>query len=160
MRICRLVSLALVWVISASATLLGASRPNVLVFYTDDQGTLDAHCYGAEDLKTPNMDRLAREGVRFTQAYAHTVCCPSRAALITGRHPQRSNVNSWTQGRIHGPKGRNLALEETTLAEALKGAGYATGLFGKWHMGAHRDFGPTRQGFDAFFGHRSGFIDN
>jgi len=160
MRTGRLLNLALIFVIITSVTLLGAPRPNVLVFYTDDQGTLDAHCYGAEDLKTPNMDRLAREGVRFTQAYAHTVCCPSRAALITGRHPQRSNVNSWTQGRIHGKKGRNLALEEITLAEALKGAGYATGLFGKWHMGAHRDFGPTCHGFDTFFGHRSGFIDN
>lgn len=144
----------------ANVSIAAAVRPNVLVFYTDDQGTLDAHCFGAKDLVTPNMDRLAREGVRFTQAYAHTVCCPSRAALMTGRHPQRSNVNSWTQGRIHGEQGRNLAREETTLAETLKKAGYATGLFGKWHIGAHRDFGPTCQGFDTFFGHRSGFIDN
>ena len=136
------------------------TAPNVVIFYTDDQGTLDVNCYGSTDLVTPNMDRLAAEGIRFTQAYAHTVCCPSRAALITGRHPQRSNINSWAQGRLYGPQGRNLALEETTLAEALQSAGYETALFGKWHIGAHPDFGPTRQGFDQFFGIRSGFIDN
>ena len=64
-------------------------RPNVVVLFTDDQGTLDAKCYGSDDLETPNLDRLAASGIRFTQAYAHTVCCPSRAALLTGRHPQR-----------------------------------------------------------------------
>jgi arylsulfatase A-like enzyme len=64
-------------------------QPNVIILYTDDQGTLDASCYGAEDLHTPNIDRLSRTGVKFTQAYAHTVCCPSRAAMLTGRAPQR-----------------------------------------------------------------------
>ncbi|MDA3924873.1 MAG: sulfatase-like hydrolase/transferase [Kiritimatiellae bacterium] len=135
-------------------------KPNVIIFYTDDQGMLDVNCFGSPDLLTPNMNRLARNGVRFTQAYAHTVCCPSRAALLTGRHPQRSNVNSWVQSRMHGPKGRNLALAEITLAETLQTAGYTTGLFGKWHLGAHPEHGPTCQGFDEFFGHRGGFIDN
>ena len=125
-----------------------ADRPNVVIFYTDDQGTLDVNCYGSKDLMTPNMDQLAATGVRFTQAYAHTVCCPSRAALLTGRHPQRSNINSWAQSRLIGPTGRNMALEETTLAEALSNAGYATAIFGKWHVGARRGFGPRRQGFD------------
>ncbi len=64
-------------------------KPNVVIFYTDDQGTLDAHCYGSKDLYTPVMDKLAKTGTRFTQAYAHTVCCPSRAMLLTGRHPCR-----------------------------------------------------------------------
>ena len=81
-----------------------AAPPNVVVFLTDDQGTLDANCYGSKDLYTPAMDRLAATGVRFTQAYAHTVCCPARAALLTGRHPQRSGVNHWTQGDMNGPK--------------------------------------------------------
>lgn len=139
---------------------LQAEKPNVVIFYTDDQGTLDVNSFGSKDLMTPSFDRLAQEGVCFTQAYAHTVCCPSRAALITGRYPQRSNINSWAQGRTWGPKGRNLALEEVTLAEALKSAGYATGLFGKWHIGSHPDHGPKKQGFDEFFGIRSGFIDN
>ena len=139
---------------------MAAKRPNVVILYTDDQGTLDAKCYGSSDLHTPHMDRLARDGVRFTQAYAHTVCCPSRAALLTGRHPQRSGVNSWTQGDMKGADGVNMALDEVTIAEAMKAAGYKTALFGKWHVGAHRDYGPMKQGFDEFFGIRDGFIDN
>ncbi len=135
-------------------------RTNVVMLFTDDQGTLDVNCYGSKDLHTPNMDKLAATGMRFTQAYAHTVCCPSRAALLTGRHPQRSTVNSWAQRSIADPKGVNMNLEEITLAETLKNAGYRTALFGKWHLGAHRDYGPTKQGFDEFFGIRDGFIDN
>ena len=140
--------------------LAAGEPPNVVILYTDDQGALDAGCYGSTDLHTPTIDRLARDGVRFTQAYAHTVCCPSRAAFLTGRHPQRSGVNSWTQNNINGPDGVNMALEEVTIAEMLKSAGYRTGLFGKWHVGSHRDFGPMTQGFDEFFGIRNGFIDN
>ena len=77
------------------------AKPNVVVLFTDDQGTLDAGCYGAKHLKTPNIDKLAETGIRFTQAYAHTVCCPARAALLTGRHPQRGGVNHWTQGDMN-----------------------------------------------------------
>ena len=102
------------------STSLVTAKPNVVILFTDDQGTLDANCYGSKDLFTPNIDRLAKTGVRFTQAYAHTVCCPSRAALMTGRHPQRGGVNHWTQGNMNGPNGINMALEEVTLAEALK----------------------------------------
>jgi len=137
-----------------------ASKPNVLLIFTDDQGTLDANCYGSEDLYTPAIDELAAKGVRFTQAYSHTVCCPARALLMTGRHPQRSNVNMWTQGDAKAPKGRNMYKEEVTIAEHLKAGGYRTGLFGKWHLGAHLDHGPTKQGFDEFIGLRGGFIDN
>tara|TARA_B100001057_G_scaffold240909_1_gene241251 strand:- start:4441 stop:5817 length:1377 start_codon:yes stop_codon:yes gene_type:complete len=136
------------------------AKPNVVVFFTDDQGTLDAGCYGSDDLLTPAIDKLAKMGVRFSQAYAHTVCCPARAALMTGRHPQRSGVNHWTQGDMNSAKGINMALEEVTMAEVLKRAGYRTALFGKWHLGAHRDYGPKKQGFDEFFGIRDGFIDN
>jgi len=153
----RLVSLLL----AAQAWVsIHARQPNVVVLFTDDQGTLDANCFGSRDLHTPNIDRLAETGVRFTQAYAHTVCCPARAAIMTGRHPQRCNVNSWTQGKMNGPQGINMHLSEVTLAEALKPAGYRTALFGKWHLGSHRDFGPMKQGFDEFFGIRNGFIDN
>ena len=140
--------------------LWAVERPNILIILTDDQGTIDANCYGSTDLRTPNIDRLAATGVRFTQAYAHTVCCPARAALMTGRHPQRGGVHHWTQGDLNGPDGINMALGEVTLAEALKPAGYRTALYGKWHLGAHRDFGPKKQGFDEFFGIRDGFIDN
>ncbi len=137
-----------------------ARQPNVVIIFTDDQGTLDMGCYGSEDLFTPAVDGLASSGVRFTQAYSHTVCCPARAMLMTGRHPQRSDVGSWTQGETHAPPGRHMLLREVTLAEALGEAGYATALYGKWHLGAHPNHGPTRQGFDEFFGIRDGFIDN
>ena len=151
----RLVSLC----VGLASSLLQA-KPNVVLFLTDDQGTLDAGCYGAPHLKTPNIDKLAEGGVRFTQAYAHVVCCPARAMIMTGRHPQRGGVNHWTQGNMNTSKGRNLALDEVTLAEVLTRAGYRTALFGKWHLGAHRDHGPRKQGFDEFFGIRNGFIDN
>ena len=132
-----------------------------MILFTDDQGTLDAGCYGSDHLITPHIDRLAAEGTRFTQAYAHTACCPARAALLTGRHPQRGGIDNWPQGDMNAPeKGINLALDEVTLAEVLRGAGYRSTLFGKWHLGARRDHGPTRQGFDEFFGIRGGFIDN
>jgi len=137
-----------------------SKSPNVVFILTDDQGMLDARCFGSNDLYTPAMDRIAERGIRFTQAYAHTVCCPARAMIMTGRHPQRSDVNSWMQGQMRGPKGRNMFRSEVTLAEALQAAGYHTGLFGKWHLGAHPDHGPMRQGFDEFFGIRDGFIDN
>jgi len=157
--------------IGAAAVAAGALRraearadkkpgPNVVVIFTDDQGTLDANCYGSKDLHTPATDELAATGVRFTQAYAHTVCCPARALLLTGRHPQRSNVNSWTQANAKARKGLNMYRSEITIAEHLKAAGYRTGLFGKWHLGADLDHGPTEQGFDEFFGLRDGFIDN
>ncbi len=150
------------FVFAAFTTLLAtaAEKPNVVIILTDDQGTLDANCFGSDDLYTPAIDGLARRGVRFTQAYAHTVCCPARAMVVTGRYPQRSNVNSWTQGRMTGPRGRNMVTSEITLAEVLQAAGYRTALFGKWHLGAHPDHGPKKQGFDEFFGIRNGFIDN
>lgn len=154
------VKIILVLLFIFSSNLLQAKSPNVVILFTDDQGTIDANCYGSKDLITPNIDRLAETGVLFTQAYAHTVCCPARAALMTGRHPQRSGVWNWTQGDMNSAKGINMALEELTLAEALKPAGYKTALFGKWHLGAHRDYGPKKQGFDEFFGIRDGFIDN
>ncbi len=158
----RLIMLTSFLLVLAGPTIAEDRRqPNVVVFYTDDHGALDVNCFGSDDLFTPNMDALAERGIMFTQADAHTVCCPSRAALMTGRYPQRSNVNSWTQGRTWDKiKGRNLAVEETTLAESLREAGYATAIFGKWHIGAHPDHGPKKQGFDEFFGFRSGFIDN
>jgi arylsulfatase A-like enzyme len=137
-------------------------RPNVVILLTDDQGTLDARCFGSTDLVTPNIDRLAATGIRFTQAYAHTVCCPARAALMTGRHPQRSGIVNWTQGDRHGsdlPK-INMDTAEITIAEVMKAAGYRTALFGKWHLGAKVGHGPLDQGFDTFFGHLGGFIDN
>ncbi len=161
----KYVAIALLLVATSVTNVFAAEKNvdklNVLIVFTDDQGTLDGGCYGAPRLMTPNMDRLAKEGVRFTQAYSHTVCCPARAMLVTGRYPQRSGVINWTQGDAHlETKGRNMALGEVTIAEAFKKAGYATGMFGKWHLGAHDDHAPQKQGFDEYFGFRGGFIDN
>jgi arylsulfatase A-like enzyme len=141
-----------------------SGKPNILLIFTDDQGTLDANCYGSKDLYTPHMDGLAKSGIRLTQAYSHIVCCPARAPLLTGRHPQRGNVNEWTPchpDRNHPfGKGPNMSLEEVTLAEVLRDNDYRTALFGKWHLGATPGYGPNEQGFDEFFGHLGGFIDN
>ena len=101
-----LIGIAFLLHISASG-IFAADKPNVVIFFTDDQGTLDVNCYGAKDLHTPNMDKLAETGVRFTQAYAHTVCCPSRGALLTGRHPNRGGVQNWLQGDRNGADSQN-----------------------------------------------------
>ncbi len=137
-----------------------ARKPNVVIIYTDDQGTLDAGCYGSDDIHTPNIDALARRGVRFTQAYAHTVCCPSRSQLLTGRVPQRSEVINWLSNHPLDENGRNMLASEITLAEVLRDNGYRTGLSGKWHLGAKPGHQPLDQGFDEAFGHLGGFIDN
>ena len=133
-------------------------RPNVLLIYTDDQGTVDANCFGAKDLITPQIDSLAAKGVKFTQFYsAAPVCSPSRAALMTGRYPQRAglaNNASSSQG------GRGMPTEQVTMAEMLKAAGYATGHVGKWHLGYIPEQMPNGQGFDYSFGHMGGCIDN
>ena len=135
-------------------------KPNVVIIYTDDQGTLDAGCYGSEDIHTPNIDALAKRGVRFTQAYAHTVCCPSRSQLLTGRVPQRSGVTNWLSNNPLDENGRNMLVSEITLAQVLQKSGYRTGLAGKWHLGAKPGHQPLDQGFDEAYGHLGGFIDN
>ncbi|MCY4596932.1 MAG: sulfatase-like hydrolase/transferase [Bryobacterales bacterium] len=135
-------------------------KPNVVIIYTDDQGTLDAGCYGSDDIHTPNIDALAARGVRFTRAYAHTVCCPSRSQLLTGRVPQRSGVIDWLSNHPMDENARNMSVDEVTLAEVLRENGYRTGLTGKWHLGAKPGHQPLDQGFDEAYGHLGGFIDN
>ena len=134
-------------------------KPNVILIYTDDQGTLDLNIYGAKDLYTPNIDALARRSVRFTQFYtAAPVCSPSRASLMTGRYPQRAqlatNASSDKGGKIEMPG------SQVTMAELFKSGGYATGHIGKWHMGYSPATMPNQQGFDYSFGHMGGCIDN
>ena len=132
--------------------------PNVILIFTDDQGTLDLNCYGSKDLFTPNLDALAERGVRFTQFYvASPVCSPSRAALLTGRNPLRAGVKTNVSSRPGAP---GMPASEITLAELLKTKGYRTALFGKWHLGDTPESAPNGQGFDEFFGHKSGCIDN
>jgi arylsulfatase A-like enzyme len=136
-----------------SLAVLGAqvTNPNVILIVSDDQGSVDVNCYGAADLYTPNLDRLAGEGLRFTQFYvAAPVCSPSRGALITGRYPLKNGI-------VHN--GQSLQPNEITIAEMLKPMGYRTAAIGKWHMGM-KNGGPIGEGFDYFFGHRGGCIEN
>ncbi len=146
----------------AAGTASGAGkarrRPNVIVIFSDDQGTLDLNCYGSKDLCTPNLDALAKRGVRFSQFYvAAPVCSPSRAALLTGRYPQRAGVPGNVPSRRDKP---GMPTEQVTLAEMLREAGYKTAIFGKWHLGTTPECDPIGQGFDEFYGHKAGCIDN
>ncbi|MEX0720750.1 MAG: sulfatase [Balneolaceae bacterium] len=123
--------------------------PNIIIIFTDDQGYVDVGSYGAEGYETPNLDRMADEGMRFTSFYvAASVCTPSRAALLTGRYPMRTGLPS-----VIFPRHEiGLNSDELTLAELLSQENYATQAIGKWHLGAHPDFFPTNHGFDHFFG--------
>jgi arylsulfatase A len=134
------------------------TKPNIIVILTDDQGTMDAGCYGASDIQTPHIDQLAKRGVRFTQFYAAApVCSPSRAGLITGRYPVRAGV----PGNVSSTAGvAGMPPREVTMAETFRAAGYATAHIGKWHLGYSAETMPLAQGFDTSFGHMGGCIDN
>lgn len=134
--------------------------PNVILVLADDLGWSDLGCYGADLHETPNLDRLAAQGVRFTDAYAMSVCSPSRAALLTGKHPARLHITTWAEGSRRGPMNRklieagslhDLPHTETTLASRLHDAGYLTALVGKWHLG-DTDHSPETHGFDVNIG--------
>src|SRR5207302_8140915 len=140
-------ALALAWVLGpAPAPAAGAGRaPNVLFILADDLGYGDLGCYGQKEIKTPNLDRLASQGVRFAQCYAgSTVCAPSRCCLMTGMHTGHAHVR--------GNKLVPLRPEDRTVAEVLKATGYRTGLVGKWGLGEPGSTGlPNKKGFDFFF---------
>jgi arylsulfatase A len=123
--------------------------PNIVIIFTDDQGYGDVGCFGARGFETPNLDRLARDGRRFTNFHvAQPVCSASRAALLTGCYPNRIGIH----GAL-GPKDEvGIADGETTLAQLLKRQGYATGVAGKWHLGHHPRFLPVHHGFDEYLG--------
>ena len=135
-----------------------ARQPNVILIYTDDQGTIDVNCYGAKDLTTPHMDGLAEKGVKFNQFYsAAPVCSPSRAAVITGRYPQRAQIPS----NVSSHKGHaGMPANQVTMAETFRAAGYNTAHIGKWHLGYDEATMPNSQGFNYSFGHMGGCIDN
>jgi N-acetylgalactosamine-6-sulfatase len=128
----------------------GFARPNFVFILADDLGYGDLGCYGAPDIKTPHLDRLAGEGVKFTNAYANgPVCSPTRMAFLTGRYQQRYGMDN---ALYYQEFGRGLPPGGETIATRLKRAGYVTGLSGKWHVGYDVERQPNRQGFDHFFG--------
>ncbi|WP_020468983.1 sulfatase family protein [Zavarzinella formosa] len=128
---------------------IAAPSPNIVLIYADDMGYGDLGCYGNKTIKTPNLDRLAKEGVRFTDFYvAQAVCSASRTALLTGCYPNRLGI----LGALSHTSRNGISAKETTLAEVCKSKGYSTAIFGKWHLGHHPEFLPTRHGFDQYFG--------
>jgi len=135
-------------------------RPNIIFILADDLGWLDLGCYGSTFYETPHLDRLAMQGIRFTDAYAAcNVCSPTRASILTGKYPARLHLTDWLPGRPDRPDQRlkrpvilqYLPLEEVTIAEALKQGGYTTAFIGKWHLGG-KEFYPEKQGFDLNVG--------
>ena len=133
----------------AGAAEASRTKPNVVIIFTDDQGYRDVGCFGSPNIKTPNLDRMASEGMRFTDFYsAASICSPSRAALLTGCYPPRVGIT-----KVLFPRD-NIGLNprEVTIADLLKAQGYATACIGKWHLGHLPAFLPTSNGFDSYLG--------
>ena len=158
------------FVIFVGALKLQAAPPNIVLILADDMGYGDLGCYGHPKAKTPVIDRLAKEGVRFTQHYSKgTECCPTRTALLTGRYPQwagglecaigTGNVGRYDDAILLADR-RQLGLpaEQVVLPGELKKAGYVTGIFGKWHLGYEPHFNPIEHGWDEFFGYLGGNV--
>lgn len=141
------------WCVFAGLCAAADRPPNFVVIYADDLGYGDLGCYGHPTIRTPHLDRMAGEGMRFTQFYsAAPVCTPSRAALLTGRLPIRSGMCGRSRRVLFGNSKGGLPDGEITIAEALKAKGYATACVGKWHLGHLPPYLPTRHGFDSYFG--------
>jgi arylsulfatase A len=137
----------------AAAPRPAKDRPNVIIIFADDLGYGDLGCYGHPTIRTPALDRMARDGLRLTSFYvAASVCTPSRAALLTGRYPLRSGMCNDTRRVLFPDSSGGLPASEITLAALLRGLGYATACVGKWHLGHLPEFLPTRRGFDSYFG--------
>ena len=148
-----LFALATAWV-ATGAGAQSQRSPNIVVIVADDMGYADIGAHGSRDVRTPHIDALARDGVRFTDAYVSgPYCSPTRAGFLTGRYPQRFG-HEFNPGPVSAELG--LPLGETTIADRLKTAGYRTAIFGKWHLGAGEKYHPLRRGFDEFFGFLGG----
>ena len=144
--------LLLLFSLAESCTQPHSSAPNVVLVITDDQGFGDVGVHGNPQIRTPNLDQFAREGIELTHFYVSPACAPTRASLLTGRYYYRTGVIHTSRGgaRMHG--------SETTLAEMLRDAGYRTGIFGKWHLGDNYPLPPMDQGFEESLIHRAGYI--
>lgn len=150
------------WILSVGVALsisAAENRPNVIIIMADDLGYPDVGFNGCRDILTPHIDRIAREGIRFSDGYvAFPVCSPSRAGLVTGRYPQRFGYENNFGYLTTNPR-VGLARDEVTIADRLKSAGYRTAVIGKWHLGAHPVLHPNSRGFDEFFGFLGGGHD-
>lgn len=136
------------------------ARPNIVLIITDDVGYGDIGSYGAPDIKTPNIDSLARTGTRFTDFYANgSTCTPTRAGLISGRYQQRFALERPLSSASTNDGGAGLPATGRSLPQLLKNSGYATALLGKWHLGYQPQYSPRAHGFDSFFGFKSGYVD-
>lgn len=166
-------ALTLFFLAASLATRLLAAPPNIVFILMDDMGYADLGCQGAKDIRTPNIDRLAAEGVRFANFYSNApVCTPTRCAFITGRWQQRAGFE-FAMGytaeqtrRVNGEwvkepdiHGLGLPATQPSIAKFLKAAGYATGAFGKWHLGFKDEYNPLHHGFDEYFGELLGHAD-
>ena len=138
--------------VAVQADGIAGKRPNFLFILTDDQGYGDVSAHGNPVLKTPNLDKLRSEGIRFTDFHVSPTCSPTRSALMTGRHEFKNGVTHTILER------ERLTLSATTIAQVLQTNGYATGIFGKWHLGDEADYQPNRRGFDEVFIHGGGGI--
>jgi len=140
--------------LAGTSPMAAATKPNVVVFLADDMGFADCGVYGCKDIPTPNIDSLAKNGVRFPQAYTSgCVCSPTRAGLMTGRYQQRFGFDANAEGKGPSEKGpRALDIQQITFPQRMKALGYRTALIGKWHLGAVPGYLPTQRGFDEFFG--------
>jgi arylsulfatase A len=152
--------------ISALAVSLSASgqnqraRPNVVIIMADDLGYGDIGCFGNETIKTPVLDKMAGEGIRFTSYYSNgAVCTPTRAALLTGRYQQRAGLEGVIYAALDKRHAGGIRDGEVTLGEVFQENGYQTGIFGKWHLGYDRQYNPLRHGFHEFYGFVSGNVD-
>jgi arylsulfatase B len=144
---------ALVVCSSAGFAAAAAPMPNVVLIVADDLGYGELGCYGGQDIPTPNIDSLARSGVRFTNGYVTApFCAASRAALLTGRYQTRFGFEFNPIGAVNAEPDIGLPVNERTIADYLRQAGYVTAMFGKWHLGGSAKFHPQRRGFDEFFG--------
>ena len=152
MKFSSLIFLILFWNISFCQS--SSPKPNILILLADDQGWGDLGFTGNKTASTPHIDQLARQGIFFNHFYVSPVCSPTRAEMLTGRYHVRAGVSGVTSGK------ERMDLDETTMAQYFKSAGYMTGLFGKWHNGAQGPYHPSSRGFDEFYGFTFGHIGN
>jgi len=137
-----------------------SARPNFVIIMVDDMGYGDAGCYGGTAFPTPNLDRMAAQGMRFTDFHSSgCVCSPTRAGLLTGRYQQRAGIPGVVYAAFDKNRHHGLQHSELTFAEVLRDAGYATAMFGKWHLGYEEHYNPVHQGFDRYVGYVSGNVD-